>query len=205
MTRSCRLAIQFLLVAGCGGNGLPGDGGAGDRSLFPDASAAPDLAGADLAGADLSTTAPDLAGAVDFAGADLAASIPANLDGIWLIGWSGGLNHYSWLRFTSMGFGFGTVEILDPMGNAAWTPYFCSGKGTFGITQAPDTIAIMGTCANMYILHWTDFYPPGLFPQGAILASHLNDLSSGNPMVLDGWKFDANQCDANFTMCTLPN
>jgi hypothetical protein len=202
MTRSSRFGI-LLLVAGCGETGLPSDGGAADRSLPPDASAARDLAGADLLGLDLATPTGDLASAVDLASADFSASIPADIDGIWLIGWSGGLEHYSWLRFTSSGFGFGTVEILDPMGNAAWAPYFCSGKGSFGMTQQPGTIGIMGACSKLYVLHWIDFYPPGAFPQGAILASHVDDLT-GNMMTLDGWKFGANQCDASFTMCTLP-
>ena len=201
---SLSLSIPLALAAGCGDSGLPADGGAADHAALPDGSSPRDLAGADLAGADLSAAPADLSAAADLAGADLAASIPADLDGIWLIGWSGGLEHYSWLRFQSTGFGFGDVTILDPMGNGSWTPYFCAGKGTFGITQQLDTIQITAACGQMYILHWTDFYPPGPFPQGAILASHVDDLTA-NMMTLDGWKFDAAQCDVNFTMCTLPN
>src|SRR5579864_8044777 len=125
MRRAGWLAVALLAACDAGATATFDGGG--------DAQQGADLAGADLAGADLAGA--DLAG-VDLAGVDLAAPLdggpatfPDALPGIWLIGWSGGLNHYSWVKFSSNGGAVpgGAAQFLQPMGNSAWTAYWpCS-------------------------------------------------------------------------------
>jgi hypothetical protein len=179
--------LSLSLVLGCSRGGLPLDGGADDLAVAGD--------GAQSI-ADSSQPLGDLA---DFA---------ATLDGIWLIGWSGGLNHYSWVRFQGSAFQ-GTFELLDPKGNAGWTAYFpCQGPGTWMITQAIDSIALMPAAAcpmsmQFIPLHFRDFYAPGAYPPGAVLGAHI-DAPAMPGQSLDGYKFPDAQCDAAFTSCMLP-
>src|SRR2546425_5048792 len=98
------LALPLIAFAGCSTQTLTTDGGADAAHPAADLASAGDAAAsADLATADLAMPA----------GADLAGanSFPDALPGIWLIGWSGGLEHYSWARFH----GGGAVDVLPPM------------------------------------------------------------------------------------------
>src|SRR5437867_701519 len=136
MKRRTAAVVLLLGISACNQSGLSTDGGTlADRGVPIDQALAGDLS--DGAQPDLAAGAEDLAPPpADLSSSD-ATRCPPYLNGIWLIGWSGGLDHFSWARFTCTFLGGGTVDFLDPMGNAAWTPYFgCQGQGQWMITQA---------------------------------------------------------------------
>jgi hypothetical protein len=194
--------LAALCAVGCQRAVLP----AGDLGP-PDAiSGASDLAvaAADLGRPDAVSGASDLA----VAPGDLAgAKFPFNLEGIWLLGWSGGLEHFSWVRFHWIDQGSATIDVLPPMGNMAWAPYWqsCQGRGAAAITQKPDTVQFQlpnGCMPAMDVMTFANLRAPMGFPPGAILAADLQDLA--NQLAMQGWQFPDAQCDPNFTSCKLP-
>lgn len=209
--------ISPLLVvaaaASCGGATAAGSAGPVDGSVdaVADGHALAD-SGATDAPPHSDVTAPSdgsaggEGGPVD-AGGD-APSVDAGdffsaLPGIWLVGWSGGLNHYSWVRFDAGGASAdylpGGAEILS---NA---PYWsCSGQGTYTITQKPNTVMLMFPAAcNLapLVLTFDSFYTAGIPPK-ATLGAHVSTDPPNQP--LDGFKYPASQCDAAMTTCTSP-
>ena len=53
---------------------------------------------------------------------------PGALEGIWLVGWSGGMNHYSWVRFNADY----SADVLDGAALPINAPFWpCSGKGSW--------------------------------------------------------------------------
>jgi hypothetical protein len=213
MSRRSALVLVVLALPACGSS-LPAAG-------------ADDLAAADMASTHDSeiATISDLAATADFATADFAAppdsamadlasagdlamsGFQAQLEGIWLIGWSGGLNHYSWVRFAAGNPNGGAADLLPPTGNGAWTGFWgdCSGQGQWAPAQQPGTVRLIfpNNCNRAdQSLTFQMIAPPMGWPPTAILTAAIS--SPTPPMPMNGWKFPANQCDAQFTNCTLP-
>jgi hypothetical protein len=146
--------------------------------------------------------------------ADATADSPAldagdffsNLPGIWLIGWSGNLNHYSWVRL-----GTGTVqglaEYLPGADLPVNAPYWnCTGAGSWMLTpQKPNNVSLMfpAACAlPPLVLTFDSFSSPTGRARNATLLAHVSSNPSTLP--LDGWKFPPSQCNQAMTSCTNP-
>ena len=161
--------------------------------------APPDLSppGRDLASRDLALPAGDLAQGDFF----------ADLSGIWLIGWSGGLNHYTWVRFDVANPNGGRADFLPPMGNGAWIGFWpsCSGQGQWALAARPSTVTLMfPAMCNLpnQSITWKSIGPVlGGWPPTALRQAIMDGVL---PAPQDGWKFPPQQCDAPFTKCTLP-
>jgi len=139
---------------------------------------------------------------------DGGTKFPAVLDGVWLIGWSGGMHHFSWVRFSVPVSSNGKAHIID--GKKLWAnaPYWnCSGATSWNTTAKPYTIQLhlpSGTCSGMKstVLSFFNFKTPGGWPKGAILEADVNQSSpSGN---IKAYKFPASQCDKAMTTCKDP-
>ncbi len=124
-------------------------------------------------------------------------------EGVWLIGWSGGLDHYSWLRFTFQTATTGTFTLLDPVG-VTLTPYFsCEGPGAFTVQLGVGVVVLaMPVACNMadVPLDFVSFWDPGGFPPHALKGAEI--LTTGG--TIQGFQHDAGFCDAGFTVCGDP-
>ena len=141
------------------------------------------------------------------AGEPSSTEFPAALSvGVWLVGWSGGLDHYSWIRFTAAAGGnSGTWQARDAACQAC-TPYLpCSGapgtwsgatprSGVYEITLTPPV-----DCADQRPHVWklVDLTTPD-YPPGAELAAHLT-IDAGNVVLAE--RYPSSACDPTFTTC----
>ncbi len=130
----------------------------------------------------------------------------STLEGIWLVGWSGGMNHYSWVRF----------DTTEPMaGDALFNPgedvganaplWPCAGAGSWMATAKPDTVQLMfpANCSlQMEVLSFVSVEPAGGYPPGAIQAARIESLSA--PGQLEGYKFAQSQCTPDMSSCDNP-
>jgi hypothetical protein len=200
--RSATLALSCVVIAACGGavsgGGATPDAGSADAAV-DHASAGDDAAHADASpGSDAAP--PGDGGGSPFDAGDFFSA----LAGIWLVGWSGGLNHYSWVRFD--GSAAGTADY-DPGGAEILSnaPYWsCSGQGSYTVTQKPNTVLLTFPAAcNLpaLVLTFDSFYSQGIPPK-ATLGAHVSTDPPNQP--LDGFKFPPSQCDANMTTCQAP-
>ncbi len=129
-----------------------------------------------------------------------------NLQGIWLIGWSGGLNHFSWVRLRVDGGAGGQADFLSGKDMQANMPYWdCTGSGQWSLTAKPDTVGLYfpDACANLGFeaLTFVSFSPPAGYPDGAILQASI-ESTSGVP--LEGYKFPPDWCDPVMSSCADP-
>lgn len=131
-----------------------------------------------------------------------------SLNGVWLIGWIGDLNHFSWARFRSAqpGDWYGTVDILAGGDMALNAPYWpCSGQGEWMIPQKVNSVYITfpASCPDGIEPEYTfeSFHGPGPYPGGAILAATMSTLGGTS---LEGYKFPDSQCNAAMTSCSDP-
>jgi hypothetical protein len=166
------------------------------------------------AGADAAAGSAGVAGAV----ADAAADGPIVQDwpnvlysGVWLAGWSGGLDHYSWLEFTpsSASQPNGTWAALD-LECTSCTGYFaCEGSdGLFAasgggpkqeiVLQYPQACQSSGETWTIVGMSSSPSFPPG-----ALLSLDVQvDPSSGPSLTM--LLYPKSQCNAAFTSCTSP-
>jgi hypothetical protein len=125
-------------------------------------------------------------------------------DGVWLIGWSGGLDHYSWVRFQFLAMNQGTIDVLDAVGPTLTPFYSCEGMGLFSADPATGvaTLQLPAGCGANSLLKFASFSPPSGFPPGATLESSIVEQGSMQPLM--GYLYPSSQCDAAFTSCTSP-
>jgi len=136
-------------------------------------------------------------------------TFPEYLEGLWLIGWSGGLDHYSWVRLS--------VDPLaarfraKPSDAKSVTGYYgCDGKGSWNMTAKPRTIFLnlpagcpTGAAAPQQALTFGDSAPPNTYPVGAILrVTFVTDAPSQQQ--LTGFRFPDDTCDLDLTTCADP-
>ncbi len=201
------LAACSSIACACGGSTSassgPGDGAADSPS---DGGGPGADAGAEAAGNDAAPAAdgPGEASQADAPVVD-AGDLPSTLEGIWLIGWVGNVNHYSWVRFDSLQ-GGGMADYLPGTNLTANTPYWtCSGAGSWGLTQKPQTVMLTfpASCnAQPLVLTFDSFKPHSGYPMGATLDASVT--VDGTGQTLNGWKFPSSQCDAAMTSCNNP-
>ena len=129
---------------------------------------------------------------------------PGALEGIWLIGWSGGMNHYSWVRLT--GEMAGVADFLDGADLAVNGPFWsCSGQGSWLVTAKPNTVMLtFPSECNLpaKVLTFETFQLPTGWPNGVRLVAQLTDLDVS--VYLEGYQFPPSQCDAAMASCTDP-
>lgn len=149
-----------------------------------------------------------------FAGKCAAAPAPSSsnfpdlVPGLWLIGWSGGLDHLSWVRFTGSGVGYFRSQASRAKG---MTPYFrCTGQGSWLIAAKPRTIFVSfpGNCPPESLQGVAQSYtfgavhPTPTFMKKALLQVDF-DVEPSQPPLL-GLKFPDDTCDATLTQCADP-
>jgi hypothetical protein len=135
---------------------------------------------------------------------------PQALDGIWLVGWMGGLNRFSWGRFTVTSKSGGTAIINKGTLSSGTVPYWnCNGTTTWNITSKPNTIQLhypAAQCTGMWSGSFTfkSIVPyTGTYPKGAQFVAVIQALSA-TPGTVSGFKFPPSQCDATMTTCKDP-
>lgn len=172
-------------------------------SSTPDSALTPDLPGTDR-GVD-TIPSPDSAPLPD-----LGNSFAKQLAGIWLVGWAGGLNHYSWLKLTPTSDMGGTAIILDGAKLNANAPYWgCSGATTWNINSKPRTFQLQfpsPSCSGMKSTNLTfaAIKPAtGGYPKGALELASVDD-SGASGLKLTAYRFPASQCNTALTSCTDP-
>ncbi|MCA9594129.1 MAG: hypothetical protein KC776_12485 [Myxococcales bacterium] len=135
--------------------------------------------------------------------------------GVWYVGWSGGLDHYSWMKLTETGPGQanGQWAALDAVCGSC-TGYFpCEGdQGLFiASKQAPMTLTLQyplacaGDSGAPDSEVWTikSFGPPPSFPAGALLTASVQ-VGSNPTQVVNAYLYPASQCNPAFKSCTNP-
>jgi hypothetical protein len=141
---------------------------------------------------------------------DGSTGFPQALDGIWLVGWIGGLNRFSWVRFSVTSKTGGTAIINKGALTGGTVPYWsCSGSTTWNITSKPNTIQLhypSATCTGMKSesFTFTSISPfSGSYPKGAQFKAAIQ-ASGSTPATVSGYKFPLSQCDATLTTCKDP-
>lgn len=120
--------------------------------------------------------------------------------GTWLIGWSGGLNHFSWLRLEPSG----VARVLDGADLSVNIPFWeCSGAGTWMLTAKPNTVGVYfpASCNVGFESLTFTLVPSTGYPPGVILAASIETASS---QPIEGYKFPHSICDAQLTTCKDP-
>jgi hypothetical protein len=129
--------------------------------------------------------------------------------GIWLIGWSGGLDHYSWLRFNFITDGGlnGLLQVKNAGPNNQFFP--CEGNdGLFSVNPSDYSVVLQmpQSCADSGYIDTTIKFPlcyrPGGNPKNSLL--HATFAQSKAPMNVDGYMFPLDYCGASFTSCPSP-
>jgi hypothetical protein len=178
-------------TGGSGTGGVAGSGGTTARDAGP-ADARQDVSAVDVP-----------------AEVDSVTAVNNQMNGIWLMGWMGDMNHFSWVRIRSDspgGWG-GTADFLAGDDLTINSPYWrCSGQGRWNIPQKPHSILFTfpASCPSGIEMEYTfdRFYAPGSYPKGAILAASVTPLSGSS--ALEGYKFPDTQCNADMTSCIDP-
>lgn len=125
---------------------------------------------------------------------------PGTLEGIWLIGWAGGLNHFSWVRISSGG----VAEFLDGADLYGNAPIWCSGAGSWIYTAKPETVGLYlpSACTGFEPLTFEAFTTPPSWVKGSILVASVSTGIAGQ--YYEAYKFPPSQCDAAMTSCADP-
>jgi len=200
-------------AAGAGGGNVSGAGGQAGTGGQPSGGSAgaggSAAAGGDAGVADASYDVIESGPADAPTDVDQITAFVYQMNGIWLVGWGGGMNHYSWVRITSdqPGSWGGKADFLagdDLVANAPYWP--CSGQGTWNIPAKPYSIIFMfpSSCPSGLEFEYTfdPFTTPSGYPKGAILAATVTPLSGGSP--IEGYKFPDSQCAADMSSCVDP-
>lgn len=129
---------------------------------------------------------------------------PAALfEGVWLIGWSGGLDHFSWVKFTSVTETTGTYELLDPIGVTTTPFYPCEGSGTFTIHLGTAVVTLnLPAACNMpkSSLDFLTLADAAGYPPHATKTAQIQSMGQ----TLEGYLHPSSFCDAAFTACGDP-
>jgi hypothetical protein len=184
-----------------GGGTSDGGGGAGAQG---GGGSAPGGAGGDGGSGGQGGGIGGMGGEGGMGGQGGAGTFPAILgDGIWLVGWSGGLDHYSWMKFTFLQPAAGTLEILDAECPSCTGFFDCEGMGAFTVdVQSPADDVTVAACNLVPTFDFQSFGPPPPFFPSAILEAQIVETQTMNPLV--GLQFGPMACDPGFTQCINP-
>ena len=127
---------------------------------------------------------------------------PDAIEGLWLIGWSGGAHHVSWVRV----FGDQTCVVGDGASLNANIPFYpCNGPGTWIFPAKPETILFhfpeeCGLGHSVTFESWAG--TPG-WPTGCLQLANVEDAAMpGTPLF--ACRFPDDQCNADLSECTDP-
>jgi hypothetical protein len=129
--------------------------------------------------------------------------------GVWFAGWAGGLDHFSWMKFTKSGQTNGQWAALDSVCTSCTGYFSCEGSdGLFSASSSPPqtlTLQYPQSCTGPTGEDWTilGFESPPSFPPGALLQMNIQ-VGSGGGLNLQAFLYPASQCNAGFTSCTNP-
>jgi hypothetical protein len=205
--RSFAISLTLLaVIAGCDSSRrLSGDGAAdASHDAIPDAlrgDATRDSTFEQMALGDAT---------VDGSRADANLKFPAVLEGLWLIGWSGGMNHFSWVRLGALGSGvkskawinagkniFANAPLLDCSGETSW---FIGAALHTAYVDLPSASCLSGKSNVGWVFE--SYRAPDALAPGALLMATVKDQATLNPM--SGYKFPDDWCDAALTHCKSP-
>jgi hypothetical protein len=129
------------------------------------------------------------------------------LNGVWLIGWSGGMNHFSWVRLSGGPQWGGDAEFLAGDDLFANAPFWdCTGLGSWMITAKPYTVGLQfpASCSTGFASYtFLTMLPAAGYPPGAVVQASLEDPT--NPgATLEGYRFPSDWCDPTMTTCPDP-
>jgi hypothetical protein len=181
-------------AGGATGRGGSADGGGGAGGSITDGAVD---AAVDVPARPLDTHSVDMPGYSDYNNL---------LGGIWLVGWSGGLRHYSWVRLSSTPGGAADYLAGDDLPSN--TPYWpCSGRGTWDPTAAPYAIMLRlpsscptGTSGYFVFQGLPD--PPTLLPGASF--GMISPTGARTDPPIEWWKFPDSQCDEAMSTCKSP-
>ncbi len=125
--------------------------------------------------------------------------------GWWLCGWSGGLDHYSWLYFGTNDQQMLTLAILDATCTHCASYFGCAGTdGEYSTAGSMHGVglAMPSGCAetNWTIWEMTELCPPDGYPPGSSAYVTLTDRITS--LRCDRYPLD--QCDATLPSCPMP-
>ena len=125
---------------------------------------------------------------------------PGALEGIWLIGWSGGAHHFSWLRIEA---DF-KLTVNDGAGLFANLPFYeCNGAGEWNLAAKPETVFLLlpAPCAAgpLTFTAWTG---ETSWPKGCLQSAIVESDTLG--MSITACRFPLDQCDATMSTCIDP-
>jgi hypothetical protein len=121
--------------------------------------------------------------------------------GVWLIGWSGGANHFSWIRFEDGG----ALTMLDGADMPSNLPYWeCNGPGDWILGAAQETVIVTmpGDCA-FSPLRFEAWMGDPTYPEGALQAATVFD-GPDSDFPLTAYRFPDAQCAPDLSSCTDP-
>lgn len=130
---------------------------------------------------------------------------PKALRGTWLVGWLGGLNHFTWIKFD--GDGDAGKALFNPGKNlTANAPIWdCGGQGSWMMTAKPNTVALTFPKAcnlPLAVITFENMSAVTTWPKAALLTASITLLNSqGTTEKLAGLKFADDACDASLTSC----
>jgi hypothetical protein len=163
-------------------------------------------------GGTSSTTAAESGGTSSTSTTDF--SLTEDLLGIWIVGWSGGQDHYSWIRFSNYDDTLGgQADILNVTGGGlAWTPYFgCEGQGRWYLTARPNTISLRmptgcrDTEVTVEALSVRSGPGSGMFAKAILEANVVvSGVAGSGDNPIGGFQYPDSQCDAAMTSCQSP-
>ena len=128
------------------------------------------------------------------------------MNGTWLVGWSGGARHYSWVRLS--GSPSGTAEFLSGADLLSNIPFWdCDGQGAWFQSAAPYSIMLRfpSSCPSGLPGYFSFQGLPDTVPRmpEATFGMIAPSTSSTQPMT-EWWKFPDDQCDATMSTCKRP-
>lgn len=168
----------------------------------PDTAPATDTA-PDTAPATASDTAPDTT----------IAPWHEVLHGTWLIGWSGGMNHFSWVRISTDAGAQGVALYNAGANLSVNAPYWpCTGKGSWDLVSKPNAFRLTlpaGCTIKSLVVTLVDPQPPkqGSWPKGPILwstAEIYHPDTGTTQKSMGAYKYADSVCDATLSTCTGP-
>jgi hypothetical protein len=125
---------------------------------------------------------------------------PGALEGIWLIGWGGGANHYSWVRIEP---DF-TLTVNDGAPLASNLPFYgCNGAGTWNPAAKPETVfLLLPAPCDPSVLTFTAWSGTPAWPPGSLQAASVETNPPSVPLM--AYRFSLAQCDATMSSCSDP-
>ncbi len=127
---------------------------------------------------------------------------PGALEGLWLVGWSGGANHFSWIRIDPGG----KAVINDGKNLNANIPFWdCNGAATWFLSAKIETLGInmpSGCNPGFTTLTFDSWVGKPAYPKDCLLLANVSEPVSSLPLL--ACRFPSSYCDAAMKTCKDP-